>query len=530
MSARFEFSAVRSHLAHVLDHARQHHGERLAFEQEGRAFTYEQLSEGTDKIARNLRSLGLDIGDRIAIFAPNGPLWMWATFAAARAGLILVPFNTRLLAKENAVVLEAAGARYMIVDDEHVSDGIALKGHVSHLFLLRLRPDLDFDDAAGQRLPLVASPAPLTPSINGADVAHLYFTSGTTGKPKGVMLTHANVLLHAERAATALRMTSGDTWAHIAPMFHLADAWATIAGTLVGLRHVFLSKFTASSALDLLAEQSVSLTNLVPTMLNLMVAEEGAATRDYARMRLIMSGGAPIAPSLVARIVATFGCEYVQTYGMTETSPYLTLSLLPEHMRSWLPEQQMAFRCKTGRPFPGIELRVVDERGFPVPADGVAVGEIEVRGETVTPGYWQNPEATRAAFTPDGFLRTGDLAVMDAEGFINIVDRKKDVIITGGENVYSTEVEAALAAHPSVLEVAVYGVADPLWGERVVAAVVLRRGCDVTVDALLHHCRARLAGYKCPRAFQFLETLPKTGSGKIAKRVLRGAAALPRER
>jgi acyl-CoA synthetase (AMP-forming)/AMP-acid ligase II len=213
-----------------------------------------------------------------------------------------------------------------------------------------------------------------------------------------------------------------------------------------------------------------------------------------------------------------FGCEYAQTYGMTETSPYLTLSLLHGHLRALPAARQLIYKCKTGRPFKSIELKVIDDQGRPVPPNGTAVGEILVRGPTVTPGYWNQPDATAAAFV-DGWLCTGDLATLDSEGYVNIVDRKKDVILSGGETIYSTEVENVLYAHPAVVEAAVFGRPDELWGEAVCAAVVT--SSEVTSDQLRAHCREHLAGFKLPRHIAFLESLPRTGSGKIAKRMLR---------
>jgi acyl-CoA synthetase (AMP-forming)/AMP-acid ligase II len=255
-------------------------------------------------------------------------------------------------------------------------------------------------------------------------------------------------------------------------------------------------------------------------MLNLMVKEPGADDRSYS-LRVMLSGGAAIAPDVVRRILDTFRCDYVQTYGMTETSPYLTLSLLSPELQRLPAEQQLLWKCKTGRPFAGIELKVVDDRGEPVVADGRAVGEIRVRGATVTKGYWRDADATAAAFDRDGFLRTGDLATIDAHGYVDIVDRQKDVIKTGGETVYSIEVENVLYTHPAVLECAVFGVPDPVWGERVVAAVVLRAGERATTDELIAHCRERIAHYKAPKDVRFLAALPRTGSGKISKKALR---------
>jgi acyl-CoA synthetase (AMP-forming)/AMP-acid ligase II len=296
---------------------------------------------------------------------------------------------------------------------------------------------------------------------------------------------------------------------------------------------VFLPRFEARAALDLLERERVTITNLVPTMLNLMVkhpdardvplADGSRRTRDWSSLRMLLSGGAPIAPEVVRAVLDTFGCDYVQTYGMTETSPYLTLSLLKEHLKSLAPEEQLAYKCKTGRAFATIELRVVDESGSDVAADEASVGEIWVRGATVTPGYWNRPEETRAAFH-EGWLKTGDLAVIDAEGYVTIVDRKKDMIITGGEKVYSIEVEHALHSHPAVLECAVFGVPSEAWGEEVRAAIVLRAGMCVHDIELIEWCRARLGGFKVPKTIVRLESLPRTSSGKITKRALRSDA------
>jgi acyl-CoA synthetase (AMP-forming)/AMP-acid ligase II len=303
-------------------------------------------------------------------------------------------------------------------------------------------------------------------------------------------------------------------------MFHLADAWATFAITMAGGKHVTLARFEAEKALDLLERERVTITNLVPTMLNLMVKHPSAAERDWSALRAILSGGAPIAPDVVRAIVETLGCDYVQTYGMTETSPFLTMSLLKEHLRALPSDEQLAYKCKTGRAFATVELRVVGPDGRDVASDERTVGEIRVRGETVMPGYWNKPVETKAAFE-DGWLKTGDLAVIDREGYVTIVDRAKDMILTGGENVYSTEVEHALYAHPSVLEAAVFGVPDEVYGESVRAAVVLCAGKTASVEELIAFCRSRLAGFKCPRAIDFLSELPRTGSGKVQKRALR---------
>jgi fatty-acyl-CoA synthase len=490
----------------------------------GRHISYRDTGARVDALAGWLRARGVAPGDRVATLLPNSLPCFEAYFAAAGLGAILVPLNTRLHPDELGFILRDSGSRVLLADPAF--------GELVGAVLARETPVQCLLSSAAPfptptRGPAGAYPdpdgRPFAPALPPADaVAHLYYTSGTTGQPKGVMLTHRNVSAHAVAAVAELGLTDRDTWAHIAPMFHLADAWATFAITLVGGRHVMLPRFEPEAALALIAQERITLTNLVPTMLNLMVKHEARQRYDYRSLRLVLSGGAPIAPAVVRAIVETFGAEYVQTYGMTETSPYLTLSLLKAHLRERSAEEQFRFRAKTGRPFLAVELRVVREDGTPVARDESEAGEIQVRGETVTPGYWQRPEATRDAFTADGWLRTGDLAVEDGEGYVTIVDRKKDMIITGGEKVYSTEVEHVLYQHPAVLEAAVYGMPDAVWGEVVVAAVVARPGVALGEPAVLAFCRERLTGFKVPRQVRFLAELPKTGSGKVLKRALRG--------
>lgn len=474
-----------------------------------RTWTYRETMAAASRVAAALAARGIARGDRVACLCLNTAEHLVATFAAAGAGAVLVPCNTRLSAPELRAILQHADARALMHDAEHAEVATGLADAAAPLPLAGV-----LDDVAD------ATP-PTTDRLAGDDEpAQLYYTSGTTGRPKGVILTHRNVATHARAAVAELQLSGRDRWAHVAPMFHLADAWAIFAITAVGGCHVFLPRFAPAAALDLLERQRITITNLVPTMLVRMVAEPDAAARRYA-LRALLSGGAPIAPTTVRAILATFGCDYVQTYGMTETSPYLTLGILTEELRRLPADEKLTMLCKAGRPFAGVDLVVVDDAGRAVPADGASVGEIRVRGATVTPGYWLDEAATRAAFDARGYLCTGDLASIDRHGFVAIVDRKKDVIKSGGESVYSTEVEHVLYQHAAVLECAVFGVPDPVWGERVTAAVVLRDGRTATAEELIRFCRDHIAHFKAPRAVQFLPALPKTGSGKIQKRALR---------
>ena len=487
---------------------------------EGNSADYAALHRSAAALATALREAGVSRGDRVALMERNTPAFLTWTFACAGAGAVLVPLNHRLAAPELRAVLADATPRLLLAHADFQELVLAATRDLEEpVELAWLGPEGPPMGLAPAPLPGgTFLPAPCTPD----DVCHLYYTSGTTGRPKGVPLTHRNVVQHALAATSELDLAEDDVWGHIAPMFHLADAWASLAITAVGGKHAFLPDFEEASALALLAELEVTVTNLVPVMLQRMLAAAPRCAFTGGSLRLVLSGGAPIAPATVRAVLRTFGCEYVQTYGLTETSPYLTLSVLEPRHRELPEEAQVARRARTGRPFETVELDVVDGSGRSVPRDDRTVGEIVARGATVTPGYWNRPEETAAAFQ-DGWFHTGDLATIDGEGWLNIVDRKKDMILSGGENVYSTEVENALLEHPAVLECAAYGVPSEAWGEEVRAAVVLTS--DVTVEALRAHCRGHLAGYKVPKRIDLVPALPRTGSGKISKRLLRDAAS-----
>jgi acyl-CoA synthetase (AMP-forming)/AMP-acid ligase II len=491
-----------------------------------RRWTYEEFFGRLSRFSAYLEAAGIEKGDRVAILHPNCHCYLEVYYAVALRGAVTVPLNHRLSAGELVMIMNDAGAKALVADPR-------FRQTVDHI-----RTDLPTvariiwtgDDASelpdgGRDLRyegIVAGvPAPLSEvDVAEGDIAQIYYTSGTTGRPKGVMLTHKNVTVHALGTIAELQLTDRDVWLHAAPLFHLADAWATWAITWVGGTHVLVGEFDSQAVLTTMEREKVTLTNLIPTMLNMLVHHPGVEDHDYRHLRVLLSGGSPIAPEVVRRIVETFHCDYIQTYGMTETSPYLTMSVLKGHLLEESAAEQLRFKAKTGREFVAVELRVVDDAGQDIAKDEVEVGEIIVRGDTVTPGYWQLPEETEKAFK-DGWLRTGDMAVMDAEGYVTIVDRKKDVIITGGENVYSTEVEHILYMHPAVMECAVVGVPDAKWGETVKGIVVIKSGHKVTEEELIRFCKDSIARYKAPKSIDFVPVLPKTGSGKIEKRKLR---------
>jgi fatty-acyl-CoA synthase len=477
------------------------------------------------RLSNGLISLGLKKSDRVAILHENCHVFLESYLAAAHLGLILVPINHRLSPKEIAMILNDSQSRVLIVQaafHEKVKGIYELVPEIERLiwtqtdFEISEPRDLDYESLLADQS---EAPPPELP-IKDEDVAHLYYTSGTTGRPKGVMLTHKNVKSHALGTIAEIYLTDSDQWFHVAPLFHLADAWATFAITWVGGKHILIPSFEPLGVLRTIQDEKVTVSNLIPTMLNMMVNHPDIGSFDYSSLRVLLSGGAPIAPETVRKIIESFKCDYVQTYGMTETSPYLTLSILKHHLKDLPPEEQLVFKASTGREFINVRLKVVDEQGNEVVRDNQQVGEIIVKGDIVTPGYWNLPEETNKAIR-DGWLYTGDLAVINEEKYVTIVDRKKDMIITGGENVYSTEVEYTLYMHPDILEAAVIGLPDDHWGEAVKACVVLKEGRNVTQEEIVAFCKQNLAHYKAPKSVDFLSALPKTGSGKIYKKGLR---------
>ena len=500
--------------------------EREALVEGDRRFTYRQFGERVTRLARTLEMRGVASGRLVSIIAPKGHEFMEAYYACALLGAVLNPINFRLSPAEIAHILQDCRSTVLLAHIDFLQAvKVALENCQTVRQVIWLRTDkspaLDQDSCGFEEaLAECNGAAPVHPQPTADALAHLYYTSGTTGKPKGVMLTHGNVTFHALAAIAELSLTDSDTWVHVAPMFHLADAWATFAVTAVGGKHVFVPYFQSSQVLETIERERITITNLIPTMLNAMINDPSVKEHDYTSLRVLLSGGAPIAPDMVRRIISTFGCDYVQTYGMTETSPYLTVSLLKAHLRGLPMDKQLEIKSRTGRPLLGVELKVVRADGTEVAKDNQEVGEIIVRGPTVTPGYWNQPEAT-AESIQDGWLHTGDLAVIDDEGYVNIVDRKKDMILTGGENVYSTEVEHVLYEHPGVLECAVIAVPDPTWGEAVKAVVVPRTADPPAEAELIAFVKERIAHYKAPRSIDFVSELPKTGSGKIYKRALK---------
>jgi acyl-CoA synthetase (AMP-forming)/AMP-acid ligase II len=491
----------------------------------GKRWTYQEFYDRVNRLSHTLKDLGVEKNDKVAILHPNCHYFLESYYGIAQIGAISVPMNYRLSSKEIAFILQDSESKVLIVDPMFEKQIDPIRGEMGGIKRIiwtgegrdtKETFDLNYERVLNQTghhgLPEI--------NTTSEDIAQIYYTSGTTGRPKGVMLSHKNVTTHALGTIAELHLMDSDVWIHVAPLFHLADAWATWAITWIGGTHVLVREFDPKVVLEAIEREKVTLTNLIPTMLNLMVNYPDVGKFNYGSLRVLLSGGAPIAPEVVRKIIETFKCDYIQTYGMTETSPYLTLSILKDHLKKLKDEDRLRFKSKTGREFIGVALKVVNDRGEEVKKDEKEVGEIIVKGDIVTKGYWKLPEETEKSIK-NGWLYTGDMAVMDEEGYVTIVDRKKDMILTGGENVYSTEVENILYMHPAILECAVVGVPDQKWGEAVKGIVVLKPGQKATESEIIQFCKERIAHYKAPKSINFIDALPRTGSGKIHKKGLK---------
>jgi long-chain acyl-CoA synthetase len=480
---------------HSLGRALRFYPGRTALARDGRLLTFRELHTRVESVAATLTSHGFGVGDRLALLLPNGPDYIELIYACSMLGVIAVPLNTRLSTKETDGVLEDARPH----------------GIVRHSSLAVPEVQLSWEQVIDEE-PLSISSNPV-PNIfyDPEAVLGLIYTSGTTGRPKGVMVTHANVLADVHNFNYWMRYTEGGVYLHAAPIFHIADFPSMFAAPAFGARQITIPKFSVQTFCETVEQERVTHTVLVPTMINLLTQFPDAKKHDLSSLQVLAYGGSPMAPELVHRTRQLLpNVKLIQVYGLSETG-FLTGLQDHEHTEDKL--------VSCGRPCPGVDLLVTDTSGKQV--DSEQAGELVARGANVMRGYWNNPEETAEAFR-DGFFRTGDIGNQSTSGYFYILDRLKDMIVTGGENVYSGEVEAAIYGHPAVREAAVFGVPDPQWGELVMACVVLKRDATLTADDLIAFCRRSLASYKIPRRVEFSKTdLPKSSSGKVLKRTLR---------
>ncbi|MCW2571648.1 MAG: Feruloyl-CoA synthetase [Frankiales bacterium] len=465
--------------------------------------TYHELADRCRRLAGSLQASGVAVGDRVAVLMTNGHRYLECYFAIPGMGAVLVPLNNRLALPELRYILEDGGVHTLIADDSYASVAMELADSVKQVLVGATA----YEDGVSN-----ASPANLPVAVADDDLAGLFYTGGTTGASKGVMLSHRNLLSNAMHITIALDYSASEIYLHTAPMFHLADGASTYSVSWVGGCHTFLPSFDAGATIDVIARERVTATLMVPAMLSAICEHPAAATADFSSMRMVLHGAAPISTSLLRRSIEVMRCSFAQGYGMTEAAPLATVL---EHEERLVESPRLR---SAGREIVGVQATVRRRDGSLCDID--EVGEVVLRGPNVMLGYWNKPTET-AEVLRDGWYWSRDLGYLDSEGYLFLVDRAKDMIISGGENVYSIEVEDALCKHPAVLEVAVVGVPDDKWGERVHAAVVRRAGAELTEAELNAHCHQLIAGYKCPRSMEFVAELPRSGAGKVLKREIR---------
>jgi long-chain acyl-CoA synthetase len=491
--------------------------------------TWSESAERVARIAGGLCEVGVRPGDRVAILALNSDRYFELLYAIPWLGAVMVPVNTRLATAEIRYILDDAGVRVLFVDSAMHPHAAALTGPPSTVEAVFYLDDDTPPTGAQSYEELAAGPALEDAGAGGDTLAGLFYTGGTTGRPKGVMLSHNNLVWNAMNVIAGMYYDEHMTYIHAGPMFHLADGGATFGVTACGGRHVFVPRFDASDCLQTMEQEKVTHAALVPTMINMLVNNSAVGQVDLSSLDYITYGASPMPEGLLRKALEAFpASKFIHAYGMTEASPGVTL--LPPRYTTL--EGPYAGRLKScGQAQLTTDLKIVDEKRKELPRG--TIGEIAARGPTIMLGYWNMPEQTAAALQ-DGWFYTGDAGYMDDEGFVFIVDRIKDMIISGGENVYSAEVENAISLMPGVAEVAVIGIPDPKWGESVHAIVVPCAGADLTAEAVIAHCSTQIAGYKCPRSVEFRASpLPQSGPGKVLKRELRepfwnaGAVANP---
>jgi len=496
-----------------------------------RRWTYGEFFDRCDRWSSALQRLGVTQGDRVAYIAPNSHAQLESFYAVPQLGAVLVPINFRLVADDFRYLIQHSGATVVCAAADHIaaveSVRADLKG-VTHFVALDEPHDgspqeagwLDYEtllrDASGEFT---------RPAIGERDLLTINYTSGTTSRPKGVMITHRNAWMNCVGMLTHWPMTPADTYLWTLPMFH-ANGWTfTWTVTAAGGRHVCLPKFDAAKIFHVAAAERVTRLCAAPTVL-IMLANAPAELKAIAPKGVgVMTAGAPPAAVTIQRIEEDLGWQIIQIYGLTETAPAISICEPQPHHASLSKDERARIKARQGiELITSGELRVVDDQGREVPADGTTPGEIIARGNVIMQGYYNDPGATEQCMG-DGWFHTGDAAVVHPDGYVQITDRLKDVIISGGENISSVEVEAMLLGHDAIQEVAVVGVPHEKWGEAPHAFVVFKSGQSATADALRMFCRTHLAHFKVPHAFTPVTELPKTATGKIQKFVLRKGRA-----
>ena len=484
---------------------------------QGRKRTFVELAGRVAKLAGALQGLGLKAGDRVGMLSLNSDRYLEYYLAVYWAGGAVNPANIRWTAAEIGYSLDDCETAILIVDDAFKLMAQGLKESCKSLKVLIHAGDGEAPDGMLSYEALLAEAEPVADAYrSGSDLAGVFYTGGTTGFPKGVMLSHANLASNCLTVLANGVVTPESVGLHAAPMFHLADGALMNALLAAGATHVMIPGFTPVGVMQVIQEEKVSASLLVPTMIQMLADHPDMGSYRLDSLKTVIYGASPISEAVLDRAMKALpSAAFCQAYGMTELSPIATM-LLPQFHR---PEHRALGKMRSaGTACTLAEVRIVDGEGNEVPRG--TVGEVAVRGPGVMLGYWNKPAETAAAVRK-GWMHTGDGGRMDEDGFVFIVDRIKDMIVTGGENVYSIEVENAVLKHEAVAMCAVIGIPDAEWGERVHVAVVLKPGAQTTAESIVAHCKTLIANYKCPRSVVFQEALPISGAGKILKNKLR---------
>jgi len=488
-------------------------------------FTYEEFFQRCDRWSAVLQDLGVQQGDRVAYIAPNTRAQLESFYAVPQLGAVLVPLNYRLTADDFVYLINHSGAKVVCAHTDYLESLERVRdqlNQVEHFVALEGEQAgwLNYEAALAG-----SNGAFVRPEIRETDLLSINYTSGTTSRPKGVMITHRNAYLNVVGTLVHHHLTCADRYLWTVPMFH-ANGWTFVwTVTAAGATHICLRKVNPEAMLELIAAESVTTLCAAPTVLIGLANASEAARRKAPKGVHVFTAGAPPAASTIERLEGELGWMVTQVYGLTETAPFITVcELRPEHAKLSASERATIKARQGVELITSGETRVVDDQGNPVPCDGETQGEIVARGNVVMQGYYNDPEGTAAAIR-DGWFYTGDAAVVHPDGFIEIRDRLKDVIISGGENISSVEVEGVMLRHPAVREVAIVGLPDERWGEAPHAFVVLKDPGAATADELREFARSNLAHFKAPHSVVFVDELPKTATGKIQKYVLRGGGA-----
>ena len=484
---------------------------------QGRRRTFAELGSRVAKLAGALQKLGVKAGDRVGMLSLNSDRYLEYYLGVYWAGGAVNPANIRWTAAEIAYSLDDCETAILIVDDTFKAMAQGLKESCKTLKVLIHAGDGEPPEGMLSYEGLIADSAPVEDAYrSGNDLAGVFYTGGTTGFPKGVMLSHNNLASNCLAILATGLVTSDSVGLHSAPMFHLADGALTNALLTAGATHVMIPSFTPVGVMEVIQREKVSASLLVPIMIQMLVDHPEVGSYKLDSLKALLYGASPISEAVIDRAIKALpSAVFCQAYGMTELSPIATLLLPKFHLAE---SRSLGKVSSAGTACTLTEVRIIDAEDKEVPRG--TVGEVAVRGPGVMLGYWNKPAETAAAVR-NGWMHTGDGGRMDEDGFVFIVDRIKDMIVTGGENVYSIEVESAVMKHPAVAQCAVIGIPDEQWGELVYAAVVLKPETQAAAEDLIEHCKTLIANYKCPRRIAFLDALPISGAGKILKNKLR---------